>query len=258
MGESFHFNGVDMSDYGLVVAPGSRVGMPGLEIPTLEVAGRHGAFRSKARFRPRSIQVPCTVHGTGYADVQAKMDGIKLALAAVDPKPLSFDIAYPSNRYFLATLQNEFMTETRPNSQSFTLDFFCADPFAYLSGDEEVEVLTFTASGQTKSTGVIAGTASVFGVWLWSPSGSAGSFAMENLTADVGTSTTYGSYTSSNDIRFTPERDLCERNTSGGAFDPSMATYGGSPPWLRAGIANDIKITGSAGTLTITYRPRFA
>ena len=247
MANSFSFNAVDMTDYGLVV---TSAGSPFTQsAPSIQLRDRSYAFDS---FRPpRIIVVGVQVKAATHTALRTALDSIKEKLNWRVDKQLIFDNL--STRYWMArfnTMQGMF---EGPLSWSGSIEFTCVDPAAYSTSavsntynvDADPDTNVETPGGNDYIYPIYTLTA---GEVL-----AAITLLVENVTTDEEL-TWEGSVGNGKLLVINTATWLV---TNDGTAD--MDDVSGKFPRLQPGVANSIKVTdfSTTGTLNIAYRNRF-
>ena len=247
MANSFSFNAVDMTDYGLVV---TSAGSPFTQsAPSIQLSNRSYAFDS---FRPpRIIVAGVQVTAATHTALRTALDSIKGKLNWRVDKQLIFDNL--STRYWMArfnTMQGMF---EGPLSWNGSIEFTCVDPAAYSTSavsntsnvDTDPDTIVETPGGNDYIYPVFTLTA---GELL-----TAVTIKLENVTTDeelqwIGTVA---------DGKALVVNTATWIVTNDGTAD--MDDVSGQFPRLQPGVANSIKVTAfsTTGTLNIAYRNRY-
>ena len=249
MANSLTFNDTDLGTYGLVVVnrttPSFKQRVDYTQL--LDIAYPFGATR-EAKF----ISLEIAVVGSSHADVESKLDSIKLILNQRDTKHLILDAQ--DDRYFNAqfvSLSGRFQS---PVAFVGGLDFICPDPLAYGSGDEISP--THHLDVENPAIETTGGTGYIKPIYT--------------LTAEEGLGTEEAPITIKVECIETVEELQWTGSLANGEEleidvanwtvkkegDASMAAVTGLFPRLLPATDNRIKVTGfgAAGTLNIKYR----
>lgn len=123
---------------------------------TTTVPGKYGVADFGADFDSREITVECNIYPKRtFSALVSVLDSIALWLDPANGlKQLIFDDV--PDRYFMARLNARVDCERLLRSAgSFTLKFFCPDPFAYAIDDEEFNITAVGSHTITRSVGNI-------------------------------------------------------------------------------------------------------
>lgn len=144
----FTFDGVSSGQMGIPSRMSVQNRIPKLRNSTDQVAGRDGVFDFGNTLSERVIQITCLIPpGLDAATLLERKDrivewldpGKGLRLLELDQEP---------GRQYLARLEDGVsFTNLVRNADTFELNFFCPDPFAYAKEDE---VFTLTGSGDIR------------------------------------------------------------------------------------------------------------
>jgi len=244
---SFSFNAVNMTDYGLVV---KSAGSPFTQsAPSIQLRDRSYAFDS---FRPpRIIAINAQVTAATHTALRTALDSIKEKLNWRVDKQLILDNL--SARYWMArfnTMQGMF---EGPLSWNGNIEFTCTDPAAYSTSavsntsnvDADPDTIAETPGGNDYIYPVYTLTA---GELL-----TAVTIKVENVTTDEELQW-IGTIANGKALVINTPTWLV---TNDGTAD--MDDVSGQFPRLAPNQANSIKVTAfsTTGTLNIAYRNRF-
>jgi len=246
MANSFSFDGIDMSTYGLTV---QSTNLPDLskDIPTIQLIDR--AYAGTATRTPKTLTINATVEGVSVSDLYNKLDSIKQYL---DIGEAHFILDSLTDRYYNAELTDISGNKVSNTVWGGMLTFLCADPLAYSTTETSSDYNITTDPKTIVET--VGGTGYVNPVFTLTAGETLSSVTIlvNNLTTDEELSWE-GSLVSSDELEIDVEHWIVYKNSAA-----SMSTVTGQFPRLAPG-ANSIKVTGlsTTGTLNITYRDTF-
>lgn len=142
---AFIFDGVSSRKMHLATKYKTENRIPDLRNNTSKIAGRNGVFDFGETISERVIEIQCYIppRTTPEELLQIKDDLITWLNPEKGLRKLMID--REPGRYYMARLKSGVSIEKGiRNSGSFTLSFFCPDPYAYASPDETG---TFTTGG---------------------------------------------------------------------------------------------------------------
>ena len=166
MANSFNFNDIDFSSYGLIVKSTNKTLLPPPRYEEIITPYEHGAIFSDTYYGPREISCDCVVIGSSNADLQTKLGQIESAITQFTDKTLILD-SQPT-RYYNARVANRInYTQSGTSTAFFSIDFVSKNPFAYSttssSDDNSIvsshQTISVVSSGDTFSFPVILLTA---------------------------------------------------------------------------------------------------
>ena len=249
MANSLTFNGTDLDTYGLVVvnrtSPGFRQRVDYTQL--LDIAYPFGATR-EAKF----ISLAITVVGSSHADVESKLDSIKLILNQRDTKHLILDTQ--DDRYFNAQFVSLSGRYQSPVAFVGGLDFICPDPLAY-DNSETSSDFNLDVSDPKTITETTGGTGYIKPVYTLK----AGE-ALNAVTIKVECIETVEELQWTGSLANGEELEIDVANwTVKKEGSASMATVTGRFPRMLPNEDNSIKVTAfsTTGTMNITYRDTF-
>lgn len=146
----FTFNGITSKSMGIPSRMAVENRIPSLRNSTAEIAGKHGVVDFGSKFSEREIDIECLIP---YCRTQAELLALKDKLAGwLNPDNGVCELRLDSepDRVYYARLRDgvSFERITR-KSASFSIPFFCPDPYAYAAEDE---VFTLTEDGTVTRT----------------------------------------------------------------------------------------------------------
>lgn len=258
MGNSLHFDGVDLAGYGLTVLDVEL----GLSAPPRDsaeaMAYRDGSIAGRRAFAAREIGIQALVEGASWSGLETNLDSIAKQFNRRDDAELYFD-GHFSDRYWLARLANEAkISRLGIAAARVELVFAVSDPFGY-SRTETDHDHTITGADFTTSE-TAGGTMECWPVWTITAGAGASLVVLENQTRDerlAWENTLASGGVLIIDSR--PDRQEVRYDAGGDPEDAtrSMANVSGLFPGLSPG-ANSVRLWGPAsGTLNLTYRARY-
>jgi len=249
MANSLTFNDTDLSAYGLIVI--SRTSSDFRQevdyTQLLDIAYPFGATRAA-----KLIHLRIAVTGSSYADVESKLDSIKLILNQRDTKHLILDTQ--DDRYFKAqfvSLSGQYQSLTLFTGE---LSFICPDPLAY-DNDETSSDFNLDVSDPKTITETTGGTGYIKPVYTLK----AGE-GLTDITIKVECIETVEELQWTGSLANGEELEIDVANwTVKKEGDASMATVTGLFPRMLPNEDNRIKVTAfsTTGTMNITYRDTF-
>jgi len=246
------YNSVDLSTYGLkarLKSPASF--MPPIRSSMIEVGDR--AYDFQAFTGPRSIELDAYVTGTSEANLISNLDNISLILNPLNGlKALVLD--FPDDRYYNAKISNSIEWEiTHHKLAQATIVFICPDPKGYANTATSSN-FNIDADPDTVQE-VVGGTTWVLPTFTLTAGEALNAVTILIENTDTAEELSWvGSLANGEVLVINSETFYV---TKQGAA--SMATVTGVFPRLKAGITNDIKVTGfsTTGTLNISYRASY-
>lgn len=245
MSNSLSFNDVDLSAYGLTVMSrtASDFAQRADYIQLLDGAYPFGAERLA---KPISLRV--TVVGTSHADLETKLDSIKLVLNERTTKHLILDTL--SDRYFNAQFVSFAGNYQSPVAFLGDLDFVCPDPLAY--GSEVSHNHALDVEDPKTITETTEGTGYIKPVYTLTAGEALNDVTIKVECIETGEELQWiGSLTIGQTLEINVATWLVRK-----ADVASMATVTGQFPRLLPDTANRITVTGFGlvGALNITYK----
>nr|DAZ21843.1 MAG TPA: distal tail protein [Caudoviricetes sp.] len=152
----FSYNDISSNSMGLKARLTSWQVCGDLRNFTTTVPGKYGVADFGADFDSREITVECSIYPKRtFSALVSALDDIALWLDPVNGlKQLIFDDV--PDRYFMARLNARVDCERLLRSAgSFSLKFFCSDPFAYAIDDEEFSITSTGSHTVTRHIGNI-------------------------------------------------------------------------------------------------------
>ena len=251
MANSITFNSVNLGDYDLIIT--------GYDFPVSQIAEytqlRDISYSWGNWLPPKEIALGASVTGTTRANLNTKLDSIRLALNERTDEILL--LAIQTDRYWMARFRGftgAFVTATTWIGQIL---FTCYDPFAYsIDPEEDTGALAIDTAPSTTVEVTTEGTARIEPIYTLTATGgvvTAATVKLEN-TDTLEEIIWVGTVANTQSLVIDTVRWIIENDGVA-----SMATVTGQFPRLLANQVNDIKVTGfgTTGHLTVTYRNRF-
>lgn len=262
-GQSFSFDGTSL-DTILKVIDWDVKSPPG-DVRTIKVLGLDGAFPTQTTYGPYEMIVECLVTGATYSAARANRDTVMALLNTRAAGQLVFDEM--STRYYPAQFTAASPIDRRAPSGPFflSLAFMVSDPFERALTPTVITLgpTSGTGSPETLNTPEIVGSADVHGVWILKnniSSGGSKTITLRNVTAKTTSTHTRSLNSGTGDwIRYTPASHKIEYSTdSGSTWNRAPEGWDGAMPFLRFGLANQLKLTSNDPiTLEITYNAAY-
>ena len=250
MANSFSFNAIDLSDYGLTLSH-SDIPAFAQQSPSQLIQDISYSFQPKRP--PKIINVDVDVKATTRALLDDYLDSIKFVIVGETAKVLKLD--HIDDRYWNAKLDSVMGFYTSPYHWEGTISFKADDPMAYdntaISSDHAIDSDPDTVLETTGGTGTI------LPVYTLTAKENLGAITLkvENVSLDEELQWD-GSLTTNDEIEIDCPNWVVSKN---GVAD--MADVSGKFPRLGGNLANTIKVTALystvAGELNITYRNRY-
>lgn len=130
--------------------------LPSTRDKVITLPGRHGALRMLPDFGERNLQLECWLAATTIPELHSRLEQVRSWLNPLrGTHQLIFDRT--PNRHYLATLVGELGMEITVRQGLFTVNFVCADPFAYSDIHETNRIITnFPGEIEVTSLGNLA------------------------------------------------------------------------------------------------------
>ncbi len=246
MSDSFSYNSVDMADYGLRLLTHQEPFAQ--ETSVMQLVDRAYGLSSRRPAVEYSLDVK--VHAADIATLKSYLDSIKEALNQRGDKQLTIDTF--TDRYWLARFSGMTGSISTARIWAGTITFLTGDPHAYdndetESGphtvDEDPEEIIETPGGTEKTCAVFTLTCD--------DTLADTTVGIENLT--TGQKIEWTGSLVADDVL---EVDCVNKHIRLNGVD-DMSTVSGPFPELWVG-GNTLEVTGFSGTVTITYRERYA
>ena len=114
--------------------------LPGTRDKVIPMSGRHGSIRMLPDLGERTLQLECWLEAASMTQLHERLDRVR---AWINPlrgaQRLIFDDR--SDRYYMATYAGGGLdAEIIARQGLFSIDFICADPFAYAVSPDVVTV----------------------------------------------------------------------------------------------------------------------
>lgn len=246
MANSLSFGGTDLSTYGLLLL--SRDIPVRQEAATIQLPDR--AYADRSKILPTSISLAVQILGDDASELKTKVDAVKKVLGIQVDGELILDVL--SDRYWLARFES-LAGSYKHRVFSGSLNFVCYDPHAYSTSETSSGPHTVDEDPETI---------------VEEPGGTAKIEPVYTLTADdtlTGTTVGIKNNDTGYEIEWTgnlvPTDVLiidCQRWLVLLNGVASMATVTGQFPNLLPDQENELEVKGFSGTVTITYRDRYA
>lgn len=245
MANSLSFNGIDLSQFGLIVkARGTPV-----EFTADSVLVHNISYAAQSKVPPKNISLEVAVLGSTVAELKSFMDSIMLVLNQPTDEQLILDTQ--TDRYWLARFKSR-SGGYRGLKFEGALAFTCHDPFAYaVSPSSDVTaIVNAVADNAAVDTG---GNALIYPV-----------YTLLSDAIRVGATVILHSNNTDEEIEWTGDLavgTVLEIDTVNWVVKKNtvedMATVDGQFPTLVQDTTNLILTAGFTGTLTITWRNRY-
>lgn len=250
---SFHFNGIDLYDYGLVVTKHTFHNLD-MRFERVQIPGWDGIYTPKSSLRPRLLTLEIAVVADDIDDLQTKLDNIKRTIITRETKQLIIQVQ--DGRYYNAKFEAFPAMEYKGGTLAIgEIDFICPDVYAYDVSETNVSD-TINASPFEKDV-TVGGTAFTWPtITLTSPGVIAQGveIKVENVqTEDELIYTVPAGGLILNDVLLID----CEHWIVYLNGTASMAGVSGRFPYLAVGL-NTMRFTNfTGGGLLIDYRKRY-
>jgi predicted phage tail component-like protein len=144
----FTFDGMTSREMGIATRQDKENRIPGIRNSTSQLAGRHGLFDFGETVSERKIEIDCLIPpGNSDSSLLELKDKI---VEWLNPDkglcPLILD-REPDRQYYARLEDGISFERLVRNTGTFTLSFFCPDPFAYALSDE---IFSLAGSGTVK------------------------------------------------------------------------------------------------------------
>lgn len=240
---SLTYNTIDMGDFGLVI--NKRVQPLVHQNNSIQLVSRGYGLNSIQLAGLITLDV--SIIGDGTTDLQDDLDSIKAALTYGGDRALKVD--WYTDRYWMARFASMNVSLASPTTMAGQLVFDVFDPIAY---DNDETVLPYTINDDPEVLAPnVGGTTTTYPVYTFTSGGANAAVTIENITTGEMIEWT-GSLVINDILVF----DTAEQSVRLNGVR-SETTLDGSFPTLLPGV-NDVEISDFSGTLTITYRARYA
>lgn len=260
--------------YGLTV-----VGAPKLPMLAKAKARRQSIAQSNTSilgadyFDTAMLTLTCSVSGTSWATLCAKIDNIK---AALDPRKGNHIILIDgiTDRYWVGALMDGVdWGWLAAHANRFDLVFTLTSPMAYAVSPPDDQTVTVSSSPTSfkvpadsvptpLATDIVSGTEDAYPEWVIKCTSGASSLVLANTTTSE--TITLLAISAGDWIRMDRETNHVEvSDDSGSTYSSAMAkvaTTATTPniPRLTPGVQNELTLTGLAtGEIVIAYTPRY-
>lgn len=254
MANSFTFNDVDLSAYGLTVQTfgpslDTVFDADTVQLPDLALAGQSYKL-------PKPISLDVTIQADTKAELFSCINRIKLIVAKREAKQLVLDTQL--DRYWLARFTGFSGRLISPYAYKGAISFVADDPAAYgVDPEEDTGALPINPDPDTKDIAV-GGTGYVLPVWTLTATGGVvgpATIKLENITTVEELQWT-GTVANGKVLLI---NSVTWHVTNDGVAAMSGLVTTSKFPRLKPGLSNSIKVTnfGNTGHLRIVYRNRY-
>ena len=137
----FRFAGIPSSQYHVKMLKSPILVLPGTRDKILTIPGRHGTIRMPHDWQERTIQIECWLAASSMQELHDKLDTLRAWLGQGQQR---LTLGYMPDRYYIATFAGGALeAEIKAHQGLFSLEFVCAEPFAY---DIVPDVVTITTT----------------------------------------------------------------------------------------------------------------
>ena len=254
MANSFSFNAVDLSVYGLTLAHSN---IPGLAQENRSQLIQDLSYSFLPKRPPKPINIDVDVTAATRALLDDYLDSIKFQVTSEVSKVLKLD--HITDRYWNTKLDSFIGSYTSPYHWSGTITFKADDSMAY---DNTEDDNTHNIDASPKSImEAVEGTGTVLPVWTLRAKEALGTptIKLENVSIDEEFQWT-GTFTTDDKLEIDVANWLVKKNENS-TTGMAGVVAGSKFPRLSANMNNTIKVTGLwtavTGTLQIVYRNRY-
>ncbi len=260
MANSFTFNSLDFSTYGLTVLKPFFPFFSFANVRAVNLTIGDGSVSPPTKYSSRIFSVPCVVKGTSFTDLKDKMDSIALGLSQREEQQIIFDII--NDRYWLVKPLGLPDLEVLGSSVAgLDIDFVATDPHAY----DITENTEDTGTLPDAITFNVGGTIEAYPVITIVCTGACSSFTVENEALNmrlewVAPSGMELASTDEVQINCNPtfQTFATKLVTSGeDSFTVRLEGVNGVFPQLSPGASNTLSFTTIIGTFTIVWNDRY-
>ena len=126
---TFTYNGISMSNYGVIVQEGPfLIGSP-LESNEINYSVSDGSLVTVARFPSKKIELNCLVRATTHSGLLSYLDSIFKTISTREDKPLT--VSTYTDRYWNCRVGDFSIDKNSSKSAVVNISFLATDPFAY-------------------------------------------------------------------------------------------------------------------------------
>lgn len=275
---AFEFGGVDAGDYGLtVVGRSTPPGMADPQMHTFDLLGRDGVLIDCSRRKPMYITAECMITAATRLLAEGYLDGLYAALDPLEGEQLLvFDddhVDGRDDRGYMAILQAPSRPYWKAGGLAYSIQLAWLVPGGVRIGVEDVEQeCTIESSPDTwdvpadigEVAQTVGGQLEAYPVYVITNTSAVTATGVKLTNVTTGDELTWtGSLAQDEQLKIDARREIqtvYHSDDEGATWTVSMqgVTLGDPFPWLRAGVQNQLRVTGvTAGTLDITYRERF-